>query len=107
MPNLSNTHCAQTFRNTVKSRSTHKRSIRQRLPELNPSMCSTHQSEVRVSRNLLPTLTEVADRSRPAVFSPTIVQALYQRSLDFVKAESYDFLNVEVREFTFNRCPFQ
>jgi hypothetical protein len=35
------------------------------------------------------------------------VQALYQRSLDFVKAESYDFLNVEVREFTFNRCPFQ
>ena len=36
-----------------------------------------------------------------------VVQALYQRSLDFVKAESYDFLNVEVREFTFNRCPFQ
>ena len=33
--------------------------------------------------------------------------ALYPRSLDFSSRESYDSVNVEVREFTFNRCPFQ
>lgn len=34
-------------------------------------------------------------------------QLVYSRSLDFTGLASYDFINVEVREFTFNRCPFQ
>ena len=29
----------------------------------------------------------------------------YPRSLDFSGLKSYDSSNVEVREFTFNRCP--
>jgi hypothetical protein len=31
----------------------------------------------------------------------------YPRALDFSGRKSYDSSNVEVREFTFNRCPFQ
>jgi hypothetical protein len=32
-------------------------------------------------------------------------QLIYLRSLDFGCPRSYDLVNVEVREFTFNRCP--
>ena len=32
-------------------------------------------------------------------------QLTYPRSLDFSGLKSYDSSNVEVREFTFNRCP--
>jgi hypothetical protein len=54
----------------------------------------------------VPLMENKGDKTSDAIGS-RILALEYQRSLDFRGGKSYDFLNVEVREFTFNRCPIQ
>lgn len=58
-----------------------------------------------------PESATIRGRSRPLMRRRSQIlfsrKALYPRSLDIDGTRSYDLINVEVREFTFNRCPYQ